>query len=255
MDEIRANERFPAGSLQLRNINCRYMPAGMLKQWIGKKEGEVISGFNVDVPPKAIVALLGPSGSGKTTLLRALGMELPETHPALQSNAVLDVTGELNGKKVHSIRSTKTYVSKHFELLDDPLRGARRGMVQNFIDNISIPEEKKNRGLIFGTYHMSKGLLRAVDKILIMGHPPIYGAQYDPAVLEKLQKYFSDAEGYDERALWASTELSPEKLARAHESSVALLTKYFSDAISREVLSEEMIRGIYEKQVRSLEGD
>lgn len=144
-------------------------------------------------------------------------------------------------------------MSKHFELLDEPLRGKKGEAIKRFAEELGVPPEKKSRGVFFGTHYMSQELLKAVDKVLIMDNPPIYGASYEPHVLERLQMYFENVEREGERRLVPYVDVSPEEEARGHDSSVEDLIAYFADAIKSRGMREDMVRELYRAQVHSFE--
>ncbi|MGH2818160.1 MAG: amino acid ABC transporter ATP-binding protein [Actinomycetota bacterium] len=72
-----------------------------IHKWFGTLH--VLRGIDLDVEPKAVVAVIGPSGSGKSTLLRTINMlEEPTTGKVIfDGQDITDIRTDLNKVRTH----------------------------------------------------------------------------------------------------------------------------------------------------------
>jgi ABC-type polar amino acid transport system ATPase subunit len=98
-----------------------------IHKWFGNLH--VLRGIDLDVEPKAVVAVIGPSGSGKSTLLRTINMlEEPTTGKVIfDGQDITDIRTDLN-----KVRTNIGIVFQAFNLF--PHKTAR--------DNIKLALEK-----------------------------------------------------------------------------------------------------------------
>src|SRR5688500_19210145 len=80
--------RFGPSRERRRRARAGFVSAGIVTQGLGRSFGPVkaLDGFDMELPPGKVVALVGPNGSGKTTLLLILaGLLAPDRGTAAVS--------------------------------------------------------------------------------------------------------------------------------------------------------------------------
>ncbi len=91
----------PVGTVRFEDVHFAY----------AERDGEVLSGINLDVKQGEVVALVGPSGAGKTTLVQLI----PRFYDVTSGRITVDGV-DVGDQDIHELRSRMAAVPQEIEL-------------------------------------------------------------------------------------------------------------------------------------------